>query len=112
MKTVIIESPLAANPGRTAEEHVVYAKACMRDCLERGEAPFASHLLYAQPGILDDLIHNQRKLGIEAGLAWAMHADMTVVYTDCGISRGMELGIANATHVGREIVYRTLGSWK
>lgn len=108
MKLVIIESPLAANPGHTAEDHQKYAKACCTDSLMRGEAPYASHLLYAQPGILNDLIPEQRELGIKAGLAWGAKADLTAVYTDCGISRGMEMGIERARLEGREVEYRTL----
>lgn len=108
MKLVLIESPLAANPGRSMEDHQKYAKACCTDALMRGEAPYASHLLYAQPGILNDLIPEQRELGIKAGLAWGAKAELTVVYTDCGISRGMEFGIAKAKEEGREVEYRTL----
>lgn len=105
---VILESPLAANVDRTVEEHIHYAKACMRDSLLRGEAPFASHLLYAQHGILDDLIKDERLLGIEAGLEWGKVALVTAVYTDCGISTGMKVGIERAAQEGREVVYRTL----
>lgn len=108
MKLVIIESPLAANLDRTVEVHKRYARLCMRDALERGEAPFASHLLYDQPDILNDLLPEERKLGIEAGLAWGARADLTAVYTDCGISTGMKLGIERAKAEGREVVYRRL----
>lgn len=108
MPLVIIESPLAANPGRTVEDHVKYARACMRDSLEHGEAPYASHLLYAQVGILNDLDPDERRLGIDAGLAWGAKADRTIVYTDCGTSRGMEFGIERAKKEGREVAYRTL----
>lgn len=106
MKLVLIESPLAANPGRSVEDHIRYAKACMRDSIWRGEAPYASHLLYAQPGILDDLIPAEREFGIEAGLAWGARADLTAVYTDCGISGGMRRGIERAEKAGRPIEYR------
>ncbi len=111
MRLVIIESPLAANPGRSLEEHQRYAKACCTDSLMRGEAPYASHLLYAQPGILNDLIAEQRELGIKAGLAWGAKADLTAVYTNCGISKGMEMGIARARAEGREVVFRELADW-
>lgn len=56
MILVLLESPYAGN----VELNVTYARACMRDCLKRGEAPFASHLLYTQPGVLDDLVPNER----------------------------------------------------
>lgn len=105
---VLLESPFAGE----VEKNVAYARACMRDCLLRGEAPFASHLLYTQPGVLDDLIPEERELGINAGLAIGAKFEKTVVYTDRGISRGMEYGIANAQKAGRPIEYRTLPGWK
>ena len=88
-------------------------RAALADCLRRGEAPFASHLLYTQPGVLDDLIPKERKQGIEAGLELAKRADATVVYADLGISKGMEWGIKAATEIDRPIEYRSLGMpWK
>jgi len=85
MKLVVIESPYAGN----IEENVRYARACMLDCLSRNEAPFASHLLYTQPGVLHDEIPVQRALGINAGLAWRRVADLTAFYVDYGWSHGM-----------------------
>jgi hypothetical protein len=105
-RLVLIESPLAANLQYTVEQHQDYAKACMRDSIWRGEAPYASHLLYAQPGILDDLIPAEREYGIEAGLAWGDKADLTAVYTDLGISGGMQRGIERAQKAGRLIEMR------
>lgn len=86
MKLVVLESPFAGNVAR----NVAYAKMCLKDCLDRGEAPIASHLLFTQPGILDDNKPEERKLGIEAGLAWYDAADLVVFYTDFGISNGMK----------------------
>ena len=65
MRLVIVESPYAGD----VEENVRYARACLADCLARGEAPFASHLLYTQPGVLDDDVPGERALGIAAGFA-------------------------------------------
>ena len=104
---VIIESPFAGD----VDTNIRYARACMRDSLNRGESPFAMHLLYTQEGILDDDIPEERKLGIEAGLAWGKHASKTVVYTDLGITPGMEIGIQRAREEGRAIEYRELESW-
>jgi len=67
MRRVIVESPFAGN----VERNVAFARACLRDCLMRGEAPFASHLLYTQPGVLNDNIPEERALGINAVLVWA-----------------------------------------
>lgn len=78
----------------------------MRDCFIRGEAPFASHLLY--PGALDDADPSERALGIRAGLVWGEHAAATVVYVDHGLSQGMLDGIEEAKRKGRPIEYRAL----
>jgi hypothetical protein len=105
VRLVIVESPYAGDVKANEE----YARAALADCFRRGEAPFASHLLYTQPGVLDDTIMEERALGIEAGLAWGKHAEATVVYTDRGISRGMSYGIEAALAAGRPIEYRKLG---
>ena len=107
MIPVIIESPYAGD----VERNVRYARACMRDCLLRGEAPYASHLLYTQPGVLADEIPEERRNGIAAGFAWRSVAKKTVVYVDEGISTGMRYGIDHAKGIGHEIEYRTLAWW-
>jgi len=107
MPLVLVETPYAGD----VEKNIRFARACMRDSLERGEAPFAMHLLYTQAGILDDDIPEQRKLGIAAGLAWGRHADKTVVYTNLGVTPGMEIGIQTAERDGRQVEYRKLRSW-
>ena len=77
MPLVIIESPFAGD----VDTNIKFARACMRDSLDRGESPFAMHLLYTQEGILNDNVPEERNRGIEAGLAWGKHASKTVVYT-------------------------------
>ncbi len=104
MRRVIIESPYAGD----IEENLCFARLCVRDSLSRGEAPIASHLLYTQPSILRDDVPKERQWGIDAGLAWGEAAEATVVYTDRGISRGMEFGIADAAKSGRPVEYRRL----
>jgi len=104
MRLVIIESPYAGD----IEANVAYARACVRDALARGEAPFISHLLYTQPTILRDDVPAERQWGIDAGHAWYRVADAAVVYTDHGISPGMEGGIAAARAAGKPVEYRTL----
>ena len=107
MRRVVIESPYADNPALNLD----YLRACMHHCLTHDEAPFASHGLYTQPGVLDDLVPRERELGIVAGFAWRDVADLTVVYTDLGISRGMQYGIDDAIRKGRPVEYRTLPGW-
>ena len=108
LKKVILESPFAGATKEEVERNIRYARACMRDCFNRGEAPLASHLLYTQPGILDDNDPDERNLGIEAGLLWGAEAEMTVVYIDFGISPGMKKGIDRAEREGRKVDYRSI----
>lgn len=109
MRLVIVESPYAGKTQAEIDYNVSYARACVRDCLMRGEAPYASHLLYTQPGILDDKIPEERKHGIEAGIAWKLVADATIVYADLGVTQGMQWGIDAARDRGRPIEERKLG---
>lgn len=108
MTLVIIESPYAGN----VERNLAYLRAAMRDCLLRGEAPYASHALYTQPGVLDDHLPEERTLGMQAGFAFRPLASKTVVYTDLGYSSGMKAGIADAERVGRPVEYRMLAGWE
>jgi hypothetical protein len=85
MRLVIIESPYAGD----IEANVEYARAAMRDSLNRGEAPIASHLLYTQPGILIDEVPEERQWGIDAGLAWRKVAELAAFYVDRNWSGGM-----------------------
>jgi hypothetical protein len=103
MRLVVIESPYAGD----VEANEAYARDCMADCLRRGEAPYASHLLYTQ--MLNDTVPDQRKLGMAAGFAWNAQADAAVVYVDRGISPGMVEGIM--VHQGNDVPveFRRLG---
>jgi hypothetical protein len=121
VRLVIIEHPLAGRHGATCTcvrckadvtKNLAYARACIKDCLKRGEAPFASAPLYAHPEVYDDSIPEEREAGIAAGLAWGDKADATVVYNDLGISGGMQRGIGRAIAAGRPIEHRTLGNWR
>ena len=104
MNLVVIESPYAGD----VEANLAYAKRCVHDCLRRGEAPYASHLFFTQPGVLDDLVPEERKLGIEAGFSWGAAAKVVAVYVDRGISSGMRLGIIAARARGAHIEIRAL----
>lgn len=106
MICVILESPYAGDTANTVARNVEYARKAMIDCLNRGEAPIASHLLYTQ--VLSDNNATERKLGIEAGLAWYRAADKVVFYTDYGFSYGMKQALDVAKAQGRWIELRTL----
>jgi hypothetical protein len=116
---VILESPYAGDRA-TNDEYLIRA---MRDSISRGEAPFASHRMY--PGVLDDDISDQRKIGIECGLAWAQLYIVNnytsigtpsnwaklkaVIYIDYGITDGMALGINHHSKFGTKIECRKIG---
>lgn len=96
MQRVILESPYGSTDPTIVERNRRYLRAAMHDCLVRGEAPYASHALYTQPGVLDDNIPAERTLGIEAGFVWRAVADKTVIYVDIGMSTGMKYGVEAA----------------
>lgn len=101
----MIESPYAGN----VERNVAYARAAMRDSLLRGEQPFASHLIYTQPGVLNDNFLHERKLGIESGFAWGERADLIAFYTDLGWSDGMMAARQHYGALGRLMDFRSFG---
>lgn len=103
MRLVVIESPLFGDVTR----NVRYAYACLRDALRRDEAPLASHLLY--PQVLDDADPLERRLGIEAGLAWHWRADAVIFYIDLGFSSGMEAARKRAQNARVPTELRRLG---
>ena len=106
-RLVILESPYSGDK-ETMRKNKTYARKCIRDSLERGEAPIASHLLYTQTGILNDAVESERAWGIDAGLAWVEVADASVFYTDLGMSDGMVEGVKAATEAQISIEFRTL----
>lgn len=119
MKFAIVESPFATNTitladGKTYEAteswNIHYARACLHDCLvNHGEAPYASHLLYTQEGVLDDKVPEERDLGIRAGLEIGKKAALRVFYLDRGFSSGMQWGLRAALELGQQCAVRRLG---
>lgn len=105
---VIIESPYAGN----IEKNIRYARDAMADSIRRGEAPYASHLLYTQDGVLRDDIPEERREGIKAGLAFSAVAEKAVFYTDLGTSSGIKEGLKRHRKNGLKIERRTLEGWK
>jgi hypothetical protein len=108
MRRVVLESPFAGPTEAEQQANIDYARACVADCLRRGDSAIASHLLYTQPGVLRDDVPGERELGIAAGLAWLPVALATVVYTDRGISPGMHRGIRAARLLGIPIEWRSV----
>jgi hypothetical protein len=107
MKLVVIESPYAGD----VERNLRYLRAAMADCFARGEAPYASHGLYTQHGVLDDRIPNERARGMRAGFAWSEKADLVVVYEDLGVTPGMLASIERAEKRGQRVEHRRVPGW-
>lgn len=104
MRLVIVESPYAGE----VERNVAYARRCINDCLARKESAIASHLLFTQPGILDDLKPEERELGISAGLVWYRVAEAICFYIDLGWSPGMRRAFEHARRLFKQIEIRAL----
>jgi hypothetical protein len=106
MKRVVIESPYAGD----VERNVIYARRAMHDSIVNcEEAPYASHLLYTQQGILDDSIPEERELGIKAGLIYHDVADYIVFYMDYSMSRGMGFALDWAEKHNKGTIFRYIG---
>lgn len=101
---VVVESPYAGDIDR----NMTYLRACFADCLRRHEAPIASHKLYTDIPECQDDVPERRSFGIEAGFAWGVLADKIVIYTDFGISGGMQRAIEYYAKANVEIEYRQL----
>jgi hypothetical protein len=109
---VVVESPYAAPTEAEVNRNLAYARAACHDALvTHGEIPFASHIKYTQPGMLDDTVAWERALGIGAGLAEGVMARKTAVYVDLGLSEGMVKGVLVAAKAGRAIVLRSLAPY-
>lgn len=103
-RCVVIESPFAGNIPRNTK----YAALAMRDSFDRGELPFASHMIYPWHGVLNEDLTEDRKLGISAGFAWGMWAKTVAIYVDLGYSTGMHNALLYYASRGKNIVTRRL----
>ena len=104
---VIIESPYGGDIDRNTK----YARACVKDCVERGESCFASHLFFTQEGILDENNKEERELGIELGYDIMERADIVAIYHNLGFSAGMLKAITRASQLNKPIEFRILQNW-
>lgn len=106
---VQVESPFAAETARGYAVNIAYARAAVRDAILRGETPIAAHLLYPQPGIL--LEETDREKGIALALDLLPHVDAVVVYSNLGVSPGMQRAIQEAHRLGIPVEYRVVSQW-
>ena len=99
-----IESPYDGPNDQTIKRNILYARLACRWALEHGYFPYASHLFFTQPGILDDKIPEERELGIRAGKSIIKtSAKVSLFFLDLGESKGMTYGRQAAAEAGRQI---------
>lgn len=106
---VAVISPCWAPDEARWKIHESYCRAAMRDCLGRGEYPFASHMMLAFSSVLDDRAALDRRLGMDCGAAWEAAALYLAVYADLGWSDGMRGSEAAARARGQQVIERRLG---
>jgi hypothetical protein len=106
MRRVFVCSPLRAGRGRTVEDNFALARRLCRAAVASGCAPIAPHLLFTQ--FLDDDVHDERVVGMAAGVAWIDACEAVWVYAenleDC--SEGMRAEVTVALGIGKPVLYR------
>lgn len=100
---VIIESPYGNSEENEILKNINYARTAVVSCLNKGEIPFASHILYTQKGVLEDSKPEQRRLGVEAGLCFGNLCEKTILFPDLGMTSGMIEGVEKAKKSGRQV---------
>lgn len=106
-KRVMIESPFHSDNPETHRAYKLYLMRAVYDCLQRKEAPFASHGFYTL--FLNDKDQREREQGMACGFAWQQAAQLVAVYEDYGISKGMWEGISNAFKHDLKVEHRQIG---
>lgn len=107
---VSVESPFFHLEEAMQNKYIAYARKAMADCIQRGEVPFASHLIYTQPGILDDNVRAERERGFYCRGAMVMACHRLAVYTDFGISKGMQHALDVAAQTNMPVDRRSFGT--
>lgn len=87
MKRVVIESPYKGRNLLERWRNKIYLNRCIKDSLDRGESPYASHAILTR--VLCESNNKERMHGIMAGYAWLPSAHIQAFYLDYGFSHGM-----------------------
>ena len=90
---IYVASPLSGD----VEKNIEYAREACRAVMDSGHAFFAPHLLY--PSFLDDTVPEERKLGMDMGLAVLENCDELWAFGP-RISAGMAAEIEHAERLG------------
>ena len=95
-KLVYICSPFRGNYEDNTENALIYCRVIMRHCPD--VIPIAPHLYF--PRFLDDLDEDERKLGMEAGIALLDNCSEMWVFGIDKPSEGMKAEIEHAEKCG------------
>ena len=102
MKLIYVASPLSGD----VEKNIEYAKNACRTVMDSGHAFFAPHLLYTS--FLDDAVPEERKLGMDMGLAVLERCDELWAFGPW-VSEGMAVEIERAQCLGIPVRRMELG---
>lgn len=96
MERIYICSKLRATHTRTQQEHEEDARKYAKFVINENKAPFVPHLLYTQ--FLDDTDEKQRRMAMNAGLAYLNSSDALYAFVDetLQVSEGMRSEIQYA----------------
>ena len=93
MKLIYVASPYSGD----VKDNIKFARDACRFVMENGHAFFAPHLIY--PQILNDRIPEERRLGMDMGLAVLSKCDELWAF-GVVVSKGMQREIDHAEQLG------------
>lgn len=113
MKIVMVESPFEPSADVVAQyrgrysraellrQNLVYARLCLTNAIGRGETPLASHLLYSQ-------VEVEQEVRDKAAAEMYNRADLAALYVDLGVSEEMREAQEYAKLLGVDVTRRML----
>lgn len=106
-RTALVLTPFMSEDPAKKDMFYRYAKRAVKDCLNRGEAPLASHIFFYE-FFNNNLIQTERDMGFISQVSWIKDCDMVVVYMDFGITQAMKAALDVAKLKNRRIEYRLI----
>ena len=107
MKKVVIECPFKGDTLKEFKQNAEYTAMCLKDSLERGEAPIAMKWMYS--GVLNEANQEHLLMITKAQMIWATSATKVVIYDDLGVPPYMQAVIDICQETGTQVEHRSLG---
>lgn len=108
-KTAILVTPFMSEDPAMASRAYRYAMRAVQDSIRRGEAPMATHAFFYESLSYKNPV--ERDIGLQCQLSWLKRAELVVVYTDGGITPGMQTIINSGEIKNKRMEYRSIGSF-